>query len=242
MPSFFRLIGSILGVVLRGVVCYDSRKASTRSAIFLICFTVVHAVGNLTIFWGGKAAFNEYGHKLNCTPSCDMPALLLLEAYMALGFVAHAATGLALAWQKRKIIMQEGVWGKGGAMLVSGLVLTAFLVLHLKTFKFGAGWVAPTLGRGGAAAAARDTPRDLAAVVTATFSQPRWVAWYVGCCGMLGVHLCSGWTAAHAKAELGVAKAERPIAKLVGHVLTLAVTAGFMSLPLYVYAGFAFKD
>lgn len=45
------------------VIGSSSRAMLHRSAVFLICFIVIHMLGNLT-FLQSDEAFNAYGHKL----------------------------------------------------------------------------------------------------------------------------------------------------------------------------------
>ena len=45
LSAFFAMLQAIIGIILKSVVAFNSRDAIVRSAVFLLCFTVVHALG-----------------------------------------------------------------------------------------------------------------------------------------------------------------------------------------------------
>src|SRR5262249_10850949 len=106
-------------------------------------FVIVHLLGNLQIFLGpGK--INAYGALLKATPA------LLWSARIGLLFIAtlHIVAAVPLALSNRRARPVGYEFKKPVAstfanrtMLVSGLIVLAFIVFHLAQFTFG--WVDP---------------------------------------------------------------------------------------------------
>jgi len=81
--------------------------------------------GNLSIFMGDKA-LARYGYYLG-----QNPMIKAIEYYLALAFLVHAIGGCYLTYRHKK-------WRSlaSSRLFLSSLVLVAFLLVHLKTFKF----------------------------------------------------------------------------------------------------------
>merc|ERR1712152_91880 len=110
------------------------RTGLTRSAILLILFIVIHAVGNLHVFLGPDD-FNGYGYfyvRLYWT-GLGLPANIV-EEYILLSVLLHAFVGL-----KRTYDMKLTMGLRSGALnlAVSGLMLLTFVTIHLFQFRFG---------------------------------------------------------------------------------------------------------
>merc|ERR1712110_463780 len=76
----------------------NDRLGLTRSAIFLIVFIIIHAVGNLHVFLGPDD-FNGYGYfyvRLYFT-GFGMPANIV-EIYVLLCALLHVAVALKCTW------------------------------------------------------------------------------------------------------------------------------------------------
>ena len=71
MPNILHTLGltivAVLKLVFKSVIGLNRHASLSRSAVFLIAFVVVHALGNLSLF-GGQGAFNRYGHALTSNP------------------------------------------------------------------------------------------------------------------------------------------------------------------------------
>merc|ERR1719253_2089549 len=111
------------------------RKGLTRSAILIILFMVIHALGNLHVFLGPDD-FNGYGYfyvRLYRT-GFGLNANIV-EEYLLLAAVMHVLVGL-----KRTADINMGRPLNSGAlnMAISGVTLLLFMVVHLFQFRFGA--------------------------------------------------------------------------------------------------------
>lgn len=102
-------------------------------------FVVVHMLGNLQIFLG-QEALNAYAKKLQGLPLLLWPA----RAALLLIFVTHMWLSIKLAIENRrarpvpyasKNTVQASLASR--TMMLSGMVLFAFIVYHLLHFTFG---------------------------------------------------------------------------------------------------------
>lgn len=196
------------------------------SGLLLLAFLAVHLSGNLLVF-AGRDTFNHYSETLTRNPLIYVAELGLLAL-----FVAHFVTGLVVTrgnWAARPVAYRVKRRAGGAShksvasttMILSGLFLLLFVPLHLWTFKFGPHYASP----------ADPTVRDIHRLVIEEFHEPLEVAWYVGAMVIIGFHL---WHAFGSGLEsLGVN--DSPALRRVGQVLAVAITVGFIVIPLVVF-------
>mmetsp|Transcript_80463 Transcript_80463/g.186835 ORF Transcript_80463/g.186835 Transcript_80463/m.186835 type:complete len:423 (+) Transcript_80463:92-1360(+) len=114
----------------------NDRVGLTRSAIFLLIFIIIHAVGNLHVF-KGPDDFNGYGYfyvRLYWT-GFGLPANIV-EEYLMLSIVLHIMVGLKRTWDmKLKLVATSGINVLN--LAITGLVLMTFMTVHLFQFRFG---------------------------------------------------------------------------------------------------------
>merc|ERR1712178_457878 len=136
----FHLLLAIVIEVLKTIFVNKNFKISndrvglTRSAILLILFMVIHAVGNLHVFLGPDD-FNGYGYfyvRLYWT-GFGLNANIV-EEYLLLAAVMHVVVAL-----KRTIDINLNKTLSSGAlnMAISGVVFLVFMIVHLFQFRFG---------------------------------------------------------------------------------------------------------
>jgi len=134
---------AIILEVLKTIFCNKNFKINatdrvglTRSAILLILFIVIHAVGNLHVF-AGPDDFNGYGYfyvRLYWT-GFGLPANIV-EEYILLSALLHVTAGLAKTWNRLGV---KGSLIDGNLNLgMTGVVLLVFMTIHLVQFRFGA--------------------------------------------------------------------------------------------------------
>lgn len=198
------------------------------TGIGLSTFLVAHLLGNLTLFVS-SAAYNQLAHFIDSLG----PLLYLIEFGLFAVVIVHAAIGINIYLGKRQArLVQYTEYESAGApsrqtlasrtMIFSGLLLAAFLVWHLATFKFGPVYRLPD-----------STDRDLARLVSETFHQPAYTAGYVVILSLLGLHLRHGlWSALQ---SVGVTT--RPSVLVASSALGSAIALGFIGLPLAIYFG-----
>merc|ERR1711994_342986 len=114
----------------------NDRVGLTRSAILLILFIVIHAVGNLHVFIGPDD-FNGYGFfyvRLYWT-GFGLPANIV-EEYILLAALLHVIVGLKRTWDmKLSLVKSQGI--RALNLAISGLMLLTFMTIHLFQFRFG---------------------------------------------------------------------------------------------------------
>ena len=110
-------------------------------------------------------------------------------------------------------------------MIVTGLVLLVFLVIHIASFKYGTYYETTLEG---------ETVRDLARLMTEKFQHPVYAFGYVAVMLLLAVHLRHGvWSAFQ---SLGASNPRlTPFIYTAGAIIGLLIAAGFLVLPLWIF-------
>jgi len=112
----------------------NDRVGLTRSAILLVLFIVIHAVGNLHVFMGPDD-FNGYGYfyvRIYWT-GFGLPANIV-EEYILLSVLMHVCVGLKRTWDMK---LTMGIKSGQLNLAMSGLTLLTFMTIHLFQFRFG---------------------------------------------------------------------------------------------------------
>ena len=198
------------------------------TGLALVGFLIFHLAGNLLLFWGPEK-YNEHAHALISNPlvipaELGLLALFLLHAVKAgLNFVGNRAArprGYALKkWaggSSRKTLSST-------TMIVSGVVVAVFVVVHLITFKYGPYYASPEPG-----------VRDLYRLLVEVFQSPGYVVVYVICMLIVGMHLRHGIGSAIQSLGLMPAGLTRAVLT-AGAVTAVLIAAGFMLIPIWVY-------
>jgi len=195
------------------------RKVMVAIAGLLLCgFLVTHLAGNLLLL-AGEGTFNHYAYALE-----ENPLLPLAEVILFGLFVAHVALALFLKLRNRQArpVPYEMKRSKGGSswgsatMGLSGVLVLAFLVVHIRTFKFG------------------DKPDGLFQLVVKAFSNPLYSGFYVLAMGGLALHLSHGFQSGFQTLGLHHPKLN-PLLRKAGLAFALAVAGGFAFLPLWAF-------
>jgi|EP01047_Picozoa_sp_COSAG01_P031295 L-lactate dehydrogenase (cytochrome) len=227
VPSGVKIFGKLVKLialtVLSTVFATSHSGSLHRSAIFLIVFLVVHMAGNLTSLFG-RDMYNSYGHHLN-----SMPLINFIELYLAMGFVVHVISAGRFTLNKRKAIGKAPL--TTGLLALSGSIITVFVVLHLRAFRFS-----DSSRRWRHTNAPPDSPtdRDLYILMLELFASESQVVFYCATIVAIGFHLHRGWMKTVLKMD--ITKDERDTVVVIGHAMILPLCAGFASIPLWMYA------
>lgn len=225
-----KLIGSPVG----------KKLVTGITGLGLVAFVLLHMVGNLALLTGDQA-YNEYAHFLTGMG----PLFYAVELGLVAFFVFHIVTGIKIWLGKRKArpVGYDRYQTAGGAsrqslssrsMIITGLILMVFLVLHLLSFKFGPGGP----GNGDAAYLVAydggEPIRDLAQLVRERFSTPLYAFGYTAIMLLLILHLRHGvWSAFQ---SLGATKPSlTPAIYTAGSLLGAGIGIGFLFVPLAIY-------
>ncbi|MDO9171922.1 MAG: succinate dehydrogenase cytochrome b subunit [bacterium] len=205
------------------------------TGLMLVGFVAVHLLGNLTLFIPDRGhAFNAYAYFLEHAVHGWL--ILAFEAGLLAVFGFHIVSAITVAWtDKRKarpvgyaLVRNAGGKSRKGlpstSMIVTGLSLAIFVILHVKMFKFADHPAVVYDGK---------EMKDLYAVVVAAFKQPLIAGAYVAVMGMLGFHLRHGFWSAFQ--SLGWNN-DRAIVVLenLARVVAVLFAVGFLVLPLYI--------
>lgn len=200
----------------------------------LTLFVLVHMTGNLMLFTG-SSTYNQLAHFINSLG----PLYYLVELILLALVVFHAAVGISIRLNTQRArpvgyarLKSAGTPSKQSlssrTMLITGLVLLIFLVLHLLTFRFGVYYTTVINGV---------EMRDLAALVIEKFQYPLYAFGYVGVMILLGFHLRHGvWSGLQ---SLGAMNANlSPLVYTIALILAILIALGFVILPLAIYFGY----
>lgn len=200
-----------------------------------VVFVIAHMVGNLGYF-ASDEAYNLYSDFLLSTG----PVIYLVEVLLVVTLLIHVVIGIDIYRKKKRARQQnyERFTSAGRPSLLSissrtmiytGLILLVFLVIHLRTFKFG-----PGIDAGYVAMVGTDEIRDLKRLVTEKFQSPLYAFGYPIVMVLLGFHLRHGiWSAFQSLGAMN--KRLTPIVYLVGTLTAIGVAIGFLVLPLYIF-------
>ena len=197
------------------------------TGLFLVFYLIIHIAGNLLVF-GGPAFFNTYAGAL-----ASNPLIPVIELVLLLGVLLHvyktvrmfvgnqAARPVKYAVKKpaghtsRKTLASS-------TMIASGLWLLAFLVIHVKAFKYGAHYESA------------DGVADLYRVEMEAFRNPLMVGFYLLSMLVVGSHLFHG--ASSAFQSLGLSHPRwTPRLLLVGKILAVGIAGGFIIIALWAH-------
>jgi len=225
------------------------RVGLTRSAIFLIFFIVVHAVGNLHVF-AGPDDFNGYGYfyvRLYWT-GFGLPANIV-EEYVLLSAVLHVFVGLKRTWD---INLKPGALQAGKLNLaVTGLALLTFMTIHLFQFRFGA--TQPYLVRPppylvnfyGITSlklfwtwdpSVTPVPvRDIYKLEFDLFRSAGWCLFYMCNVLIFMTHACLGWQKVVPAPAMGIPKGHQGKVTKLGYGIFLVIGSIYLSFPMYTH-------
>jgi len=198
----------------------------------LVLFVIGHMLGNLQIFLGPDA-LNHYGELLRTLPE----ALWAIRAVLLAAVVLHLVSALQLTRLNRaarrdryakSVPVQVGIAPR--TLLLTGLVVAAFVVYHLLHFTFRT--THPEF------AALRDAHGrfDVYSMVVRGFSSPPIALFYVVAQALLAMHLSHGTSSVFQ--TLGLAAPRwRSLTERLGPIVAWVVLLGNVSIPAAVLLG-----
>lgn len=198
----------------------------TGLALFL--YLIVHIAGNLIVF-AGRDAFNSYSHAL-----LSNPLVPVIEVVLLLIFIAHIYKTVKMYvanQQARPVRYVRKRWAGAPSrksfasttMIASGLWLLAFVIIHVRQFKYGPEYTAPDTGM-----------RDLYRLEMENFANPVLVGFYVLSMLVVGSHLWHGVSSAFQ--SLGADHPRwTPRILAAGKVFAVLIAGGFIVIALWAH-------
>ncbi|HEV8210358.1 MAG TPA: succinate dehydrogenase cytochrome b subunit [Vicinamibacterales bacterium] len=199
------------------------------TGVLLFIYLLIHIAGNLIVFFG-PAAFNTYAFTLESNPLLPLVELVLLSWFVihiyktVRMFLANQNTRPVAYAKKKSAGHTTRKTLASTTMIVSGLWLLAFLVIHVKAFHDGWGreYAWPAGGR------------DLYRQEMETFQNPLMVGFYVISMIVVGSHLWHGISSAFQ--SLGVDKpAWTRFILPAGKVIAVLIAGGFIVIALWAH-------
>lgn len=231
MKIFTRIFNSSLGK--------KYVMAVTGFALFL--FVIGHLVGNLQIFLGPEA-INKYGHFLQSNPELIWPARLGLLTLVAL----HIWSAIQLSRENRAARpVGYGEYKPVGSsyasrtMLMSGLIVLAFIIYHLLHYTIrvesinftGQNFVTMKQMVDG------HEQHDIFRMMVVGFRQPFVTLFYVVGVGLLCLHLSHGVSSMFQ--SIGWKnKAYTPLLNTGARIIAAAIFLGYISIPVAILLGY----
>jgi succinate dehydrogenase / fumarate reductase cytochrome b subunit len=213
----------------------QSLSTSTGSKILvaltglaMVGFLAGHLAGNLLALVGPDI-YNDYSHAL-----ISNPLLIPVEIGLIAILLMHMGTAVSVVLRGRRARPERYAvkqWAGGPSrkslsstsMIVTGLIVLGFLLLHLRTFKFGPWYRDPDTGY-----------RDLYRLLVEVFQNPAYVIFYVVCMVLVGMHLRHGLSSAFQSLGLMPRSWTGRILRM-GATLAVIVAAGFSLIPVIIY-------
>ena len=220
MPSRFRRVfsSSVGTKLLMGL-----------TGLALFAYMVLHLAGNALIF-AGQGVFNEYSHML-----ITNPLIIPIELGLAAIFLLHIYKAVTM-WMANKEARPVGYLTKKPAghtsrksvasstMILSGVLIAFFVIVHVKQFKFGSWYLTAEGG----------DVRDLFRTEAEVFSNPLWVGFYVIATLLVGLHLRHGVASGFQSLGLDHPVYTRRLTA-IGILFALLIGVGLAIIPIWVY-------
>ena len=197
------------------------------TGVALVLYLLIHIAGNMIVFLG-PAAYNRYAHVLESNP-----LLPIIEIGLLLVFLIHIFKTVRMYLGNRRLrpvgYAQKKYAGPpsrktfaSSTMIVSGLWLLAFLIVHVKTFRFSPEVEWPAGGR------------DLYLLEMEAFTNPLMVGFYVISMIVVGSHLWHGVSSAFQ--SLGADKpAWTRFILPAGKVIAVLIAGGFIVIAIWAH-------
>jgi succinate dehydrogenase / fumarate reductase cytochrome b subunit len=197
----------------------------TGLALFL--YLIIHIGGNLMVFFG-PAVFNEYAYTLEGNPlvpvvEIGLLLIFLIHVYKTVKmFLANQAARPVGYVQKTYAGPPSRKTFASSTMIVSGLWLLAFIIIHVKAFRYGADYPWPSGGR------------DLYRLEMENFANPLTVGFYVLSMFVVGSHLWHGISSA--LQSIGADNPPwTPRGLGFGKVVAVLIAGGFIVIALWAH-------
>ncbi len=217
------------------------------SGIGLVLFIIVHLLGNLTLYKSDGSTFNVYANTL------DSYGLLLTVAEVGLlaVFLLHIVTAILVTrrnrtarpigyrtWRSKSNQSSQSNEANPSNissrnMIISGLIILGFLILHIYQFRFG-----PGIEQGYVTQVQGHQMVDLYRLVREVFSNPLYVGIYIVSMILLGTHLRHGFWSMFQSLGMMKARASRQV-YCISFLIAFVLSLGFLLIPVWMYFGVA---
>jgi succinate dehydrogenase / fumarate reductase cytochrome b subunit len=197
------------------------------TGLALLLYLIIHIAGNLLVFFGPDV-FNEYAYTLEGNPlipviEIGLLVIFLVHVYKTISMFLDNQRARPVKYvQKKRAGAPSRKSVASSTMILSGLWMLAFIVIHVRAFRYGTEYPWPAGGR------------DLYRLEMENFGNPLVVAFYVVSMLVVGSHLWHG--ASSAFQSLGVDHpAWTPRALVGGKIVAVLIAGGFIFIALWAH-------
>jgi succinate dehydrogenase / fumarate reductase cytochrome b subunit len=197
----------------------------TGLALFL--YLIIHIAGNMMVFFG-PAMFNKYAYTLEGNPlipviEIGLLLIFLLHVYRTVRMYLDNRAARPVAYVQKKMAgAPSRKTFASSTMILSGLWLLVFIIIHVKAFRYGTEYPWPEGGR------------DLYRLEMENFSNPLMAAFYVLSMLVVGSHLWHG--ASSSFQSLGLDHPTwTPVIRNAGKLLAVLIAFGFIVIALWAH-------
>jgi succinate dehydrogenase cytochrome b subunit len=217
MSSRLRVVSSSVGMKL----------LIGATGLGLFVYLIVHIIGNLVVFFG-RDTFNRYGFVLGGNPlipiiEIGLLLIFLIHIYKTVRMYLQNQSARPVGYVRRRNAGRPSrKTFASSTMIVSGLWVLLFIVIHVRTFRFGVEYDWPAGGK------------DLYRVEMETFANPFTVAFYVLSMLVVGSHLFHG--IASSVQSLGLDHPRwTPFVLTAGKLFAIFIASGFIVIALWAH-------
>ena len=198
------------------------------TGVLLFLYLLIHIAGNMVVFLG-PAAFNQYAFVMEkgnpLLPAIELALLLvfLVHIYKAVRMFLANQSARPVAYAKKKSAGHTTRKSLASTtMIVTGLWLMVFVIIHVKAFVFGPEYPLPNGGR------------DLYRQEMEIFANPLLVGFYVLSMVVVGSHLWHGISSASQSLGLDKPAWTRFILP-AGKAIAVLIAGGFIVIALWAH-------
>ncbi|MDO5534146.1 MAG: succinate dehydrogenase cytochrome b subunit [Propionibacteriaceae bacterium] len=210
------------------------------TGVIFVAFVLVHMIGNLKVY-GGAESLDGYARWLREVGYPLIPhsgVLWTLRIVLLTSLIAHVGASLVL-WRRgrqargrfrRRRTMTPTAWA-ARTMLLGGLLIGAFVVVHLLDLTIG-----QVLAPGNHRHPDPDGTIHAYHNLVASFSRPWMAAIYAGSMLVIAVHIWHGWRTVLQDAGV-TGRRLRAVWATLGALIAVAVVLGNALIPVFVQLG-----
>lgn len=190
------------------------------TGLALFGFLLTHLAGNFLYFLGPEI-FNKYSHALTSSPliyPAEIALAGIFVVHIIFAFWTQMGNKSARKQQYAVALAEEHNKLSSSFMLITGIWIILFVVIHVGGIKFGS-YIPYDLGG--------QEIRDLYQTVSQYFKSPLITLFYVLSMVVLGVHLKHAFWSAHQ--SIGISHSKyTPILKLLSLLMAIGLALGFI--------------
>jgi succinate dehydrogenase / fumarate reductase cytochrome b subunit len=195
----------------------------------LFVYMLLHLAGNAIVFLG-REPFNVYSHALISNPlivpiEIGLLVVFLLHIYKTVTMWVTNQAARPVAYERKERARHTSRKSiASSTMILSGLVVGLFVLVHVKQFRFGTFYDMPE----------NPAVRDLYRTEIEIFREPGWVLLYVVATLLVGLHIRHGLASAFQSLGLDHPRYTRRMVAL-SIAMGVLIGGGLAIIPIWMY-------